>query len=82
MKSVLLTCQFCGDKKRVPVCREHLQHCSRKCYLESLKLDPGQVARMARMGLSRVDSAKTLGMPYRTFYAKLRRENLNSIFGR
>lgn len=82
MKSVLLVCPTCGTTKRVPPCREHLGHCSRECYLASLRLDPQQVARMARMGLNRRESAMTLDMPYRTFYGKLQREGLNYLYNR
>lgn len=80
MKSFLLICPTCGNRKRVPECRAHLRHCSRRCYLESLQLDAEQVKRMARMGMSRTASAKTLEIPFRTFYRKLRVQGLNDLY--
>jgi len=77
-----IICAHCGRKMIVSACREHLNHCSRACYLASLLLDPSQVQRMARMGLNRRDAARTLDIPYPTFYRKLRRQGLNEHFNR
>lgn len=77
---MILTCAHCQDKFYVSECRGHLTHCSRDCYEASLLLDPAQIGRMARMGLSRMAAAKTLDIPYPSFYRKLRRQGLNNLF--
>lgn len=43
-------------------------------------IDPTQVERMARQGLSRQTAAKRLDIPFPTFYRKLRRQGLNNLF--
>jgi DNA-binding NarL/FixJ family response regulator len=75
-----IKCEQCGKTRIVSECRGYLKHCSRECYLESLKLDEHEILRMARMGYHRKEVAVALGISYQTLYRKLQKQNLNSLF--
>ena len=81
-KPMTYACAHCKTKMTKPQSRSYIDHCSRKCYEESLKLDEEQIERMVRMGLNRREAAESIGMPYETFRRKLIKQGLNHLFPR
>lgn len=78
-----IQCNECGKVMIVPDCKGHLKHCSVSCLVESRKLDPAQIAILAKMHSgNRRAVAKVLDMPYPTFYNKLQKQCLNNLFMR
>lgn len=80
VKPTWSTCPTCNKHFKVTPCREHIIHCTRPCYQKSLELDPDQIKRIARSGVTRRHAANQLDMPYQTFIRKLKAQGLNNLF--
>ena len=76
-----IVCLYCGEVRIVPESRTHLKYCNRTCHKASRLMDEEELKKLSkRYHGNRTKVAEVLGIPYVTFWNRLRRQGLNHLF--